>query len=563
MQVGCSQCGAKYEFEASAIPAGGYDAQCTSCGNVFFVSPEGPAPDANALVTVTCASCGALYQFAASAIPPGGYDAQCTQCHAVFFVSPAGAAPPRPPEQPVAAAMPAPTPPIEEAVELTSSGPAVQELEPELVSGATEATAISPAPAGLADEMALANGAPAIGDPSSSDAAIGVGADTGSGGEVPAAASQSDAADMIDLADSLGDPAAAPVEPGRDFEVILHKRRLRLRVALGALAGVAVAVAGLYFLAPRLFDMTVGRVVGIKLTVDPAAVPLCEQAQPRFFEDTEAGYTAALGLLDQALAIDSAYPDALAYAALSHAFRAVDLQVLGRERHDHGLKAAAELKALGGGSSSAARLDELRRSVAEDNAAATELFERAGKDMAEALALLKKGMQGSRNSPIINEAAGLYYATDSDGLVKAGELLRYALELRGTAALDLAKPPDAFIAYLQGKLWAASSNETERPQAAGALQAAIRTEPRLVRARYDLARELSSHQQAAEAKRLLGELLAAAPEHPKAKGLLASLDGSAVLASKEPAAAAPVAVAAPEPKAKPGKAKKQKGKRRH
>ena len=44
MQVVCDKCGARYEFEAADIPAEGYDAQCTSCGHIFFVSPEGDAP---------------------------------------------------------------------------------------------------------------------------------------------------------------------------------------------------------------------------------------------------------------------------------------------------------------------------------------------------------------------------------------------------------------------------------------------------------------------------------------------------------------------------------------
>ncbi len=44
MQVACGKCGATYEFDATAIPADGYDAQCTNCGNVFFVAPERVEP---------------------------------------------------------------------------------------------------------------------------------------------------------------------------------------------------------------------------------------------------------------------------------------------------------------------------------------------------------------------------------------------------------------------------------------------------------------------------------------------------------------------------------------
>ena len=66
MEVACNQCGAKYQFDASAIPAGGYDAQCTNCGGVFFVAPAVAEPPP---ISVTCVHCGAVYQFPASAIP--------------------------------------------------------------------------------------------------------------------------------------------------------------------------------------------------------------------------------------------------------------------------------------------------------------------------------------------------------------------------------------------------------------------------------------------------------------------------------------------------------------
>ena len=43
MQVSCTKCNAKYVFDVSAIPKEGYNAQCTECGNVFFVSPTNEA----------------------------------------------------------------------------------------------------------------------------------------------------------------------------------------------------------------------------------------------------------------------------------------------------------------------------------------------------------------------------------------------------------------------------------------------------------------------------------------------------------------------------------------
>ena len=49
MIVICDQCAARYEFDAADIPAEGYDAQCTSCGHVFFVQPEGTEPATDAV----------------------------------------------------------------------------------------------------------------------------------------------------------------------------------------------------------------------------------------------------------------------------------------------------------------------------------------------------------------------------------------------------------------------------------------------------------------------------------------------------------------------------------
>lgn len=101
MQVSCSNCGAQYEFDASAIPESGYDAQCTTCNAVFFVHPDPDHPKAAAparapvapdQVVISCQHCGAVYQFSANDIPAAGYDAQCTQCQGIFFVSPDNAA---------------------------------------------------------------------------------------------------------------------------------------------------------------------------------------------------------------------------------------------------------------------------------------------------------------------------------------------------------------------------------------------------------------------------------------------------------------------------------------
>ena len=94
MHISCKQCSADYDFDAAAIPAGGYQAACSHCQAVFWVSPPTPPPTD---VTASCPNCTAVYQFSPQAIPAGGYEAQCTQCAHVFFVAaPASQAAPTP-----------------------------------------------------------------------------------------------------------------------------------------------------------------------------------------------------------------------------------------------------------------------------------------------------------------------------------------------------------------------------------------------------------------------------------------------------------------------------------
>ena len=98
MQASCPDCGQEYEFEASSIPADGYDAQCSSCGSIIFIKPK---PDGSTTVdkvpgrdsavpsdevSVTCPHCAVVYQFAKAEISDEGYDAQCTECEGIFFV---------------------------------------------------------------------------------------------------------------------------------------------------------------------------------------------------------------------------------------------------------------------------------------------------------------------------------------------------------------------------------------------------------------------------------------------------------------------------------------------
>ena len=100
MKAVCNHCGAQYEFDASTIPPEGYNAQCSTCNQVFFIKPEVQQPQAPqpqpaapqapaaqpAQLNASCNHCGMVYQFTPESIPAAGYNAQCTSCGQVFFV---------------------------------------------------------------------------------------------------------------------------------------------------------------------------------------------------------------------------------------------------------------------------------------------------------------------------------------------------------------------------------------------------------------------------------------------------------------------------------------------
>jgi hypothetical protein len=541
MQVACSRCGVQYEFEASAIPAQGYNAQCTHCGNVFFVEPVAPAQPS--LVSVSCKHCGAVYQFEAAAIPAEGYDAQCTQCQGIFFVglkpgaTPTGAPesppavldtpqPPQPLFQPSAASLspfptqPAPQFPAQPPVQLPPQPPVQFPPQPppqppsRRAAQAAPQAALQPAapesrPVELAPQSAVM--------PESGDAR-----------------------DMLSFSAALGEPVnvAGDSSPEDDFTRIFARRRRRLMIVAAIPVVALIYAAVTYFLVPRLFDLSVGRLVGINLTVAPEAVPLLNSAATAMLADTEAGYAQASADLSRALAIDAHYGDAMSLNAMAQVFRGSDLQALGRER----LSAAAPGEA----------------------AQATKIFEQGGEAIATGLKEIKRSLAQSPPRPLACLAAGLYFALDTDSLGRAQDFLRQRLELTGGpgAKLDLNAPPDAWTPFLKGVIDVAGKKDASTVGAD--FRAALKADPRLIRARWELAKLYAHNNDRGQAEGLVRDILTAVPTHAKAATLAAELQKAAAAA-----AAAAAAVATPPPTAAPEKSSagssgaRRKGKARH
>ena len=504
MEVACNQCGAKYQFDASAIPPEGYDAQCTNCGSVFFVSA---AAVETPPISVSCVHCGAVYQFPASAIPPEGYDAQCTQCNNVFFVSTQGAA------ATAAVAQASPAPAILPTAAQAPADPLPAPSQPAIAPVET--------PVVLATKKPMATSEPVVATPK-------VKAPAPTPTASPDDDLPEDAADMMRLANELGEPSAVPGGSTEDdFERIMGRRKKRLTV-VGALLGAVVGYCVLTYVAiPRLFDMTVGRLVGIKLTVNPDAVPLMEKGRADMLLDTDAGYTNALKDLEASLTIDADYPDAIALAALCHIFRGGDIQAQGREIFDAGARASAEIKAYDEvpltkrPADAAKHIEELRAQAAHSATESAKLFEAGGNEVSAALTLLRPAINKFKSSPVISAAAGIYYTTDVDSLARAQEMLRMAIELRTGAntTLDLANPPDVWTPLLQGLVKGASRGGDDDARAA--FTAALKKEPKLARAKFELLKVFDRQAKRDDAKKLATEILADSPTHAKARAYLA------------------------------------------
>jgi predicted Zn finger-like uncharacterized protein len=627
MEVACPQCGAQYKFDASAVPAQGYDAQCTRCATVFFVAPEEPEPTpaADPQVSIACQHCGAVYQFPASAIPAQGYDAQCTRCQKVFFVAAGGAAEPpaeltapaqttaespaaaaEPPAEPTAATQAPGVATVPVATEEPSTSPAAsggtaplaelpeepaQLTDPKPTAEPVPFAELSEEPTQLTDPKPAAEPTPTA--EMSEEAAELAGpeptAEPAPEAEISEQAAQltdsklteesvplhssgapqsaldeptpeaSDDHDMLALSEELGEPDAAPegVSLEEEFGTIMRRKR-----TVRSVVAVAVAVVGgfalfTYSLMPRVFDLTVGRVLPIKLTIDPHAVPHVEKGLAHMLADTDTAYQEAVAAFDAALAIDDRYPAAVALSGLALVFRGSDLQAKGRAVRAVGEEALAELNAIEElpaskrPANSNRRLAELRERVSEASRESAELFEGGGEILRDGFARLRDGLKAYRDEPLVAEAAGIYYTTDSDSIPRASELLRHSLLLRygSGGQLDLSAPPNGWLPYLQALVLASEHQGDGAARAAFA--AALTAVPRFQRARYELARFEEQRGRRSEAERLSREILATVAGHDKAKQLLARLT-EPPQTSTAPATATPT----------PAKVKKRKRKRR-
>ena len=624
MQVSCSHCGARYEFDADAIPAAGYDAQCTTCNGVFFVAPQQEVPAAQ--VAVSCNNCGAVYQFSASEIPPAGYDAQCTQCQAVFFVGPATIAPATPvalPDSPAHSTStteifnPAATQTVEDIPTMDAADFA---SESEVMKNPLLAHEQQQPPAGFEEGVTrpfqvpnadVSEPLPPLGDmplpvpvpvvpvvPMSVPSTTEHEQTTQRGFSPQALHSGTMEIDLAEvepepaepeLAEDDAEPAPAPRRGGRatktdefsdvmainaelgepigdsgghltpeeEVEGIHDRRSQRWLGIVGGVLGVGVLCGLLYLVAPRAFDMTLGRVVGIKRTVDPAAVPFVDKGVAAMLEDTDEAYAKAAKEFDQAVKIDPLYADALALGAVAQVWRGSDLQIQGAELVQMAQREQANVRGIQEVTQRppalTSKLVELQKLAQQHREAGTDLLETGGHYISDGLGWLLRARRHFPKSILLAEAEAICYGADPDGLPRADKALARSFELRygPKAAPPAGGPPDAWVPFAQGTIRATDKGATE--QVEELWLSALKEEPKFQRTRWLLARLYARTGQREAAKHVLDDILTAIPTHTKAKALLASLVAPA---------AAPVA-APPEELAHGAHAAKGKAKSKH
>ncbi len=545
MRVSCPECGAVYQFDSSAIPARGYDAQCTNCSCVFFVEPEPtgqqPIPDANRIVTVGCPTCDSQYQFPAKDIASGGYDAQCTQCNSVFFVSDEldstenrviGSPDPSPLTAAALDDLAADEPSIpnepdqktlkvrlrdEERAALEDTAP----IEPKDIDSIPEADA------SLLEEIPTSEAEPiSVPEPPLPEE-VGV--------QEPVRRMTAPIAPVMPEPLDPGSPADPITEPmladdldldddlGEQFQV--GKRRLAVLAAGGIGFLLLVAIVWSFF--------------GGEPAESEQFLTRVESGRKALRLDTDNGYQQAVSEFRFALEVAPENAQAQALLGMAKVMRGANVEERGRFLVQRGRRLARELEATEEGSENAEALREQLEQLSKESNA---LMQTGRNDIDEGFSALNEALVQAPNDPTVLEAAAVYYSISDEALRQSRDMAEKSLASRGTSfdAVDWVKPPSPWVALALGRAHAGLDPSPER--AREILGGLLTTQADLQRARFVLAQIALEEDDVEAARARIEQVLSAAPEHERAKLWAAHLQELA-----EQAAAAAVANVAPEP----------------
>lgn len=151
--------------------------------------------------------------------------------------------------------------------------------------------------------------------------------------------------DLAALDASLGDTGQVTLDAVDDFETIHRRRRRRRRFALGAAVALAAAVTVLVVAFPSAFDVTIGRLIGVRLTVAPDVKEALARAHTHLLADTLVGYERALAEVAAAQALAPADPEVIALHGITHVLRALHRRTEAERLHTVAVRAAEQVVA--------------------------------------------------------------------------------------------------------------------------------------------------------------------------------------------------------------------------
>jgi predicted Zn finger-like uncharacterized protein len=292
---------------------------------------------------------------------------------------------------------------------------------------------------------------------------------------------------------------------GQAREVDLPARGGKAKwIVLALIMLLAAGAGGVWVLKPELVKSLFGP------KVNQAAVAQVSAAYAELRKDSDAAIERARGAFEKAVSLDGEY--AAAHAGLAQAELA---------------RAGALLEDVAGREAKAAATQP------PDPAVSAELEQRKK----EAQAHLDRGLaEAKRASELAPDGAeGLRVMADWNRLTRNVEAMKGLLEQARQKA-----PGDPWVAYVSGASVSADPSLSER--AIRYFDEALETAPDLNIARYHLARVFWAQGNKQKAKELAEKVLAAAPDHERAKALMLELEPP----PPPPPAAEPEATPAPE-----------------
>ena len=552
MQVSCGHCGTNYDFDAAAVPAGGYEARCTQCQQTFFVAQRSPDEGVSPLADLDLAS----ITTGAFRLGSGEVDLQLQRPEALLATGefqlaepdqatdPAGptaeldlaASGPTPALQRDLAPSPAPSPWSAGPLQTPATAPAstrpasTAELPPlpDLTSAAGAA-----ALAALSAELQLSSlghlekTVPQFRPPASPSAAV-VAAATAAATPASVAAAppaRSAATDLPEaplaglatreVVDPLGIHRVAAAPSG---EPATRLRRLgrwpMLAVPLLILALLALSQYRAWLAAQAAQATQAAQSVA----VDAGTRTLIDAGRLAMLPDTAAALAAAGDQFATAAARCSGCAEVSAWQIALDCLRAVDALEEGAAEHARAQGLRALLAGLAQPQDNAVAVP-LRAQLAAAQAASVEASERGGAALVRAARVLTDAQRRARGSAVTVAVALLaaYHPGRPASVVVAALAAAQPIATGALAAtaLPLAQ---AHWARVQGQGVAAVT---------AILQPALEQVPGLQRARWELAQAHLAAGDPGAAAQVLQQLLSAVPGHARAQALRAQLLASA------------------------------------